>query len=97
MKVKANNILFPDAHSYGANSKLQEEASIRFLNSHKFIGDESVLDIGCGTGRLANIIAERVPNGNVTGIDNSPAMIELAKQKHSKSNLTFMLMDADDI
>ncbi|MBE9482542.1 MAG: class I SAM-dependent methyltransferase [Chloroflexi bacterium] len=45
-------------------------------------GSESVLDVGCGTGRLTLMIAERINGkGNIFGIDLSPQMIEVAKKK----------------
>lgn len=41
--------------------------------------DERVLDIGCGTGSLALRCAER--GGRVTGIDISPRMLDVAREK----------------
>jgi cyclopropane fatty-acyl-phospholipid synthase-like methyltransferase len=34
-------------------------------------GDERVIDVGCGDGRMTAAIAEKVPQGVVTGIDSS--------------------------
>lgn len=41
---------------------------------------EEILDLGCGTGDLAELIREKGPH--VTGIDSSAAMIETARQKY---------------
>ena len=41
---------------------------------------EEILDLGCGTGDLAELIRER--GSKVTGIDSSTDMIETAKQKY---------------
>jgi len=47
-----------------------------------------VLDIGCGNGALLDALSPRIASG--VGVDRSPAMIALAKRRHSKSsNLAF--------
>lgn len=51
----------------------------RFLSESgiRFTGDESMLEIGCGIGRMTGYFAERF--GHVTGIDISDEMIALAR------------------
>jgi ubiquinone/menaquinone biosynthesis C-methylase UbiE len=50
--------------------------------------DESVLDVGCGTGSLAIAAKGRVgASGNVFGIDASPAMIARANAKAAKARV----------
>lgn len=44
-------------------------------------GDEVVLDAGCGTGRITRLVAERVPDGAVTGVDGSAAMVREATER----------------
>jgi len=39
----------------------------------------SVLDLGCGTGELARMLAEKLPDCHVTGVDSSPEMLAKAK------------------
>ena len=47
---------------------------------------EHVLDVGCGPGTLALLMATKVaPGGEVVGIDASPQMIERATQKAKKA------------
>jgi trans-aconitate 2-methyltransferase len=44
-------------------------------------GDETVLDAGCGTGRVTSMLMGRLPRGAGIALDGSPAMIERARQK----------------
>ena len=58
---------------------------------------ERVLDVGCGTGLLAEHIADLVgPAGYVLGVDPLPLRIELAQTK-ARPNLQFKVADAYDL
>ncbi|SKA39370.1 Methyltransferase domain-containing protein [Enhydrobacter aerosaccus] len=58
---------------------------------------ERVLDLGCGTGLLAEHVADLVgPTGEVVGIDPLPLRIELAHSKR-RDNLRFEVGDAYDL
>lgn len=40
-----------------------------------------VVDLGCGPGNSTELLADRFPQAEVVGIDNSPAMLESARQR----------------
>lgn len=42
-------------------------------------GDETVIDAGCGTGRLTERLLERLPNGHVIAMDQSANMLSVAE------------------
>ena len=44
-------------------------------------GDETVLDAGCGTGKVTAALLERLPNGHVIAVDAAPSMVEEARQR----------------
>ena len=44
-------------------------------------GDETVLDAGCGSGRVTRLLLDRLPDGKVIGVDGAPSMIELAREQ----------------
>jgi ubiquinone/menaquinone biosynthesis C-methylase UbiE len=51
-------------------------------------GGDRVLDVGCGTGRLAMSFAKRVaPTGSVAGIDAAPEMIKRATSRARKQEV----------
>lgn len=43
-------------------------------------GDETVLDLGCGTGRITRALLERLPHGHVIAVDGSISMTEQARE-----------------
>jgi len=57
---------------------------------------EWVLDVCCGTGTLSVMVAEKVGSkGVVIGIDLSPNMIRVAKQKTKRFDVEFVLATAE--
>jgi trans-aconitate 2-methyltransferase len=42
-------------------------------------GDETVLDAGCGTGKVTRLLHERLPRGRVIAVDAAPSMVEQAR------------------
>ncbi|MXM63526.1 methyltransferase domain-containing protein [Streptomyces sp. HUCO-GS316] len=51
-----------------------------------------VLDLGCGTGSLSLLAAEQ--GHRVTGVDSSPAMVDLARAKLAGRDAVFLVGDA---
>lgn len=49
----------------------------------------SVLDFGCGDGRVLDAFAKKYPDTNFVGVDLSPANISLAREKYSSSNVSY--------
>ena len=63
-------------------------------------GTESILDIGCGEGKVTAEIARLVPEGRVVGVDKSEEMIGFAREafpKENYHNLEFSVMDAAEL
>ena len=89
-----------DPDDYHANSSAQLASAHELIKRLNLKGDEAVLDIGCGDGKITAQIAGLVPRGMVTGIDASGPMIEFAALKFptaSHPNLRFAVMDAREI
>ena len=62
------------------------------------VPDDNILDVGCGAGWLSRILAKRVPEGRVVGIDISDEMIRHARQASAGyPNLGFVAGGVDEI
>lgn len=48
-------------------------------------GDELVLDAGCGSGRVTEMLLERLPRGRVVAVDVSPSMVQAARKRLSRA------------
>ncbi len=86
-----------DAHDYQKSSAAQFKLGCELIAKLKLKGSESVLDIGCGDGKVTAEIATRLPHGSVTGIDSSQEMIDLACRTFPHTefpNLRFIHKDA---
>lgn len=67
----------------------------RLLQRSRDFAFSSALDIGCGAGELALAIARGRPQCRVTGLDISPQLIEVARERGANHhNVTFELADA---
>ena len=44
-------------------------------------GGETALDAGCGSGRVTELLVERLPRGRVVALDGSASMIEQARRR----------------
>jgi trans-aconitate methyltransferase len=89
-----------NAADYAANSAVQQTWARELIAQLQLRGDEHVLDVGCGDGKVTAEIARAVPRGSVVGVDASPQMIEFARKTFPRGkipNLEFHVMDAREI
>ena len=89
-----------NAADYAANSVVQQTWARELIARLNLRGDEHVLDVGCGDGKVSAEIARAVLRGSVVGVDASPQMIRFARvtfpaDKHP--NLEFRICDARKI
>jgi trans-aconitate 2-methyltransferase len=89
-----------NAVDYAKSSRVQQLWARELISKLNLKGDEIVLDIGSGDGKVTAEIAAQVPNGSVLGIDSSEEMIRLAQGKFSAdafTNLRFQRVDASSL
>jgi trans-aconitate 2-methyltransferase len=71
-----------DAGSYHGLAQPHEQWATQILDRLPLRGDETVLDLGCGTGRLTSQLLARLgPDGRAVGIDGSTQMVEEATRR----------------
>ena len=70
-----------DARSYDRMSDPQLTMGRDVIDRLDLRGDERVLDAGCGTGRVTELLAQQVPAGTVVGVDGSEAMVQQTRAR----------------
>jgi trans-aconitate 2-methyltransferase len=70
-----------DASTYDRVSDPQARWGAVVLDRLPLAGDETVLDAGCGSGRVTELLVDRLPRGRVIALDGSPSMVEQARRR----------------
>ena len=71
-----------DARTYDRSSEPQQGWASEVLARLDGIApDATVLDVGCGTGRVTEALLQLVPEGRVLALDASADMVELARRR----------------
>ena len=70
-----------DAVTYDRVSDVQLGWALAQLERLPLDGDEVVLDAGCGSGRVTELLLERVPRGRVVAVDADAAMVAKARER----------------
>lgn len=88
-----------DAGTYDRVADPQSRWGQAMLDRLTLAGNETVLDAGCGTGRVTELLAGRVPRGRVIAFDASVAMIEQARNRlaDQAARVTFLNADLLDL
>jgi trans-aconitate 2-methyltransferase len=89
-----------NAIDYAKNSSNQFEWAKELIPKLQLTGNEYILDIGCGDGKITALLSTYLPNGKVVGIDSSEEMIAQARKSFPhchNPNLTFIKMDAREL
>jgi len=77
-----------NAEKYEKNSQMQFKIGMHAIDLLNPRGNEKVLDIGCGTGKLGLQIARKLDSGTIIGVDPDPSMIAFAREAIDRNNAT---------
>src|SRR6187431_1425343 len=70
-----------DARTYDRVADPMTRWGAAVLDRLPLRGDERVLDAGCGSGRVTELLAERLPGGRVVALDGSSQMVAAARER----------------
>jgi trans-aconitate 2-methyltransferase len=84
-----------DARTYDRISDPMFRWGASVVDALRLAGDERVLDAGCGTGRVTELLLERLPRGRVVALDGSPSMIDEARRRLERfgDRVTYVIAD----
>ncbi len=86
-----------DASAYERLSAPIEAMGRDVLSRLELDGGETVLDAGCGSGRVTAMLLERLPAGRVVAVDQAPSMVEHARQALPEDRTTVFCADLLDL
>jgi trans-aconitate 2-methyltransferase len=70
-----------DSEAYDKLSDPQFGWGMKLMETLPLRGDETVLDAGCGSGRLTSELLKRLPAGRIIAIDSSENMVSTARHR----------------
>jgi trans-aconitate 2-methyltransferase len=85
-----------DAETYDAISDPQFSWGMEVLERLELRGDEAVIDAGCGSGRVAEKLADRLPWGSLLAVDASEAMIAKARERLGE-RASYLIVDLSEL
>jgi trans-aconitate 2-methyltransferase len=84
-----------DAVAYDRLSDPQLGWGTAVLERLALHGDETVLDAGCGSGRVTEKLLERLPGGRVVALDESSTMLSEARRRLAPTGERVVFVQAD--
>lgn len=85
-----------DATTYDEISAPQLSWGMEVLERLQLSGDEAALDAGCGSGRVTEELAKRLPRGRIVAVDGSAAMIAKARERLGEG-ATYLVADLSEL
>lgn len=87
-----------DASTYDRVADPQARWGGAVLDRLVLTGSETVLDAGCGTGRVTEVLRARLPQGHVVALDASRAMLQEARARlGAAGRVSFVATDLLDL
>ncbi len=91
--VASNYDLMNDLMSFGSH-RLWKKDLIDLMNIQK---NETIVDVGSGTGDLINLILKLEKNNRIYAVDLNSKMLKYSKKRHKNKNITFLRENAEKL
>lgn len=82
-----------DGRTYDRISGPMQDMAGPVLERLALRGDETVVDAGCGSGRVTEQLLERLPEGRVIAVDASADMLAAARRRVGSDRVTYIQAD----
>src|SRR4051812_46282859 len=86
-----------DGKTYDRISGPMENMALPVLGRLELRGDETVIDAGCGSGRVTEQLLARLPEGRVIAVDASAGMLAFARDRLGDERVEYVLGDLVDV
>lgn len=85
-----------DAAAYAHNPTRREQLDILVsVLAGLWQPGAGILDLGCGSGQVEEVILRRLPDARLVGVDSSPAMLDLARARLAGREASVRLVTHD--
>lgn len=95
MHLEVKNAFSKAAHTYDRYAEFQYFAAQKLVNVIQKT-PKNILDIGCGTGILSQLLKQKFPNASLTLFDISDDMLKIASDTLGHKNIHYICGSADD-
>lgn len=83
-RQRVQNSFHRGAGEYDQHTPVQQrvlQQLMQQIGQYQLEADATILDVGCGTGRLLELLGQRVPSAALTGLDLAPNMLQQAAER----------------
>ncbi|MFH1552078.1 MAG: malonyl-ACP O-methyltransferase BioC [Candidatus Omnitrophota bacterium] len=95
-KIIRNNFS-RNADSYDDHAAVQKRCAEKLIELIRGKQFRRILEVGCGTGIYTKLLRDEYADAQITALDISGDMVEIAQKKFSQGDVAFMVADGEQI
>ncbi len=98
-RKRVQNSFHRGAELYDQHTPVQQrvlQQLMQQISQYHLAADATILDIGCGTGRLLELLGDQLPDAALTGLDLAPNMLQQAAARLGE-NVRLIQGDAEQL